>query len=264
MTIAETAHAAAEAGGRVLMQYFRQGVSMRHKGSTDSVDLVSDADINAERTIVDVITSAFPDHSVLGEEEHSPDVSAEHLWIVDPLDGTTNFAHDIPHFAVSIAYYHHGRPEYGVIWNPARDDLYRVQRGEGAYHNDRRLAVTSTASFNDVLISVGFYYDRGAMMEATLDAIRECFGKQIRGIRRMGTASLDLAQVASGSFGAYFEYQLSPWDFAAGRLLVEEAGGQVTTAEGRPLPLHKTSVLASNGQLHAALQEITTRHLPAN
>ena len=262
MTIAETAHAAAEAGGRVLMQYFRQGVSMRRKGSTDSVDLVSDADINAERTIVDVITSAFPDHSVLGEEEHSPDVTAEHLWVVDPLDGTTNFAHDIAHFAVSIAYYHHGQAEYGVVWNPARDDLYRAQRGEGAYHNDRRLFVSSTANFNDVLISVGFYYDRGMMMEATLNAVRECFGKQIRGIRRMGTASLDLAQVASGSFGAYFEYELSPWDFAAGQLLVEEAGGTVTTCDGSALPLEKTSVLASNGKLHSAVQEITARFDP--
>lgn len=264
MTIAETAHAAADAAGRVLMQYFRRGVAMRHKGAADSVDLVSDADILAERAIVDVITSAYPDHSVLGEEEHSPDLSAEHLWIVDPLDGTTNFAHDIPHFAVSVAYYHHGRAEYGVVWNPARSDLYRVQRGDGAYHNDRRLAVTSAASFNEVLIAVGFYYDRGAMMEATLNAVRECFGKQIRGIRRMGTASLDLAQVASGSFGAYFEYQLSPWDFAAGRLLVEEAGGRVTAADGRPLPLQKTSVLASNGDLHAALQEITAQHAPAS
>jgi len=244
------------------MQYFRQGVSMRHKGAADSVDLVSDADVNAERAIVDVITAAFPDHSVLGEEEHSPDVSVEHLWIVDPLDGTTNFAHDIPHFAVSIAYYHHGQAEYGVVWNPARDDLYRVQRGHGAYCGDQRLAVALSASFNDVLIAVGFYYDRGAMMESTLDAMRDCFGQQVRGIRRMGTASLDLAQVASGSFGAYFEYELSPWDFAAGRLLVEEAGGRVTTCDGSELPLEKTSVLASNGHLHAAIQEITARHQP--
>ena len=258
MSIAQTAHAAAEDGGRVLMQYFRQGVSIRHKGP---VDLVSDADINAERAIADVISTAYPDHSILGEEELSPDLSAEHLWIVDPLDGTTNFAHDIPHFAVSVAYYHNGQAEYGV-WNPVRDDRYHSERGCGAYHNDRRLSVAATDSFNDVLISVGFYYDRGAMMEATLDAVRECFGKQIRGIRRMGTASLDLAQVAAGNFGAYFEYQLSPWDFAAGRLLVEEAGGRVTTCSGDSLPLDKTSVLATNGRLHTAMQAVTSKHHP--
>lgn len=259
MTIADTAVDAARAGGDVLMKYFRQGVSMRHKGS---VDLVSDADIESERVIADVIRQAHPGHSVLGEEEQSDAATAEHLWVVDPLDGTTNFAHDIPHFAVSIAYYHRGVAQHAVVFNPAREDWYTAERGQGATHNGQAVRVTEATSMNDVLIGVGFYYDRGAMMESTLAAVRDCFGQQIRGIRRMGTASLDLAQVAAGHYGGFFEYELSPWDFAAGRLLVEEAGGQVMTCRGDELPLEKTSVLACSSTLAETLLGITSQHHP--
>ncbi len=259
MTIEETALRAARAGGEVLMYHFSQGVTVRHKGA---VDLVSDADVESERVIADVIQQAHPDHTILGEEEHTGGTAAEHLWVIDPLDGTTNFAHRIPHFAVSIAYYHQGEAQQAVVFNPARDDWYTAGRGGGARHNDRPIEVTAATSMNDVLIGVGFYYDRGAMMEATLAAVRDCFGQQIRGIRRMGTASLDLAQVAAGHYGAFFEYELSPWDFAAGRLLVEEAGGRMSTCRGADLPLQKTSVLACNRGLRDTVLEITSRHHP--
>lgn len=259
MTIADTALSAARAGGEVLMKYFRQGVDLRHKGS---VDLVSDADIESERAIAEIIRTAHPAHSVLGEEEQSDAATAEHLWIVDPLDGTTNFAHDLPHFAVSIAYYHQGTPQHAVVYNPAREDWYLAARGQGAEHNGQAIRVTAAESMNDVLIGVGFYYDRGAMMESTLAAVRDCFGQQIRGIRRMGTASLDLAQVAAGHYGGFFEYELSPWDFAAGRLLVEEAGGHAMTCRGTELPLEKTSVLACSPTLRESLLAITAEHHP--
>jgi myo-inositol-1(or 4)-monophosphatase len=261
VTIEETARLAAKAGGDILMKYFRQGVAMRHKGI---VDLVSDADINAEKAIAQVIRDAHPQHSILGEEQESGDLSAEHLWVIDPLDGTTNFAHDIPHFAVSIAYYRNGKAQQAVVFNPARDDWYTAGRGTGAFHNDQSLSVSTATSMNDVLISVGFYYDRGAMMESTLAAMKECFENQIRGIRRMGTASLDLAQVAAGHFGAYFEYQLSAWDFAAGRLLVEEAGGRVTTCRGTELPLGTTTLLAASPALFDTICQITSRHNPSS
>lgn len=259
-TIKDTAVHAAKAGGEILKQYFRTDITMRHKGA---VDLVSDADVNSERAIVAAIRSQWPDHSILGEEEQADDINAEHLWIIDPLDGTTNFAHHIPHFAVSIAYYHNGVAECGVVYNPIHDDWYVAQRDQGATYNGQPIRVGSQSKMNEVLIGVGFCYDRGAMMEATLAAMKDCFGQGIRGIRRMGTASLDLAQVACGQFGAYFEYELSAWDFAAGRLIVEEAGGRVTTCNGDPLPLSKTSVLASNGLLHDAVLQIAGSHLPA-
>ncbi len=259
MTIEATARLAAQTGGDVLMKYFRQGITMRHKGI---VDLVSDADVEAEAAIAQTIRDTFPDHSILGEEQEAGDTSAEHLWVIDPLDGTTNFAHDIPHFAISIAYYHDGVAQQAVVFNPARADWYTAGKGTGAFHNDEPISVSTATSMNEVLISVGFYYDRGAMMEATLAAIKECFGHQIRGIRRMGTASLDLAQVAAGHFGAYFEYQLSAWDYAAGRLIVEEAGGRMATCQGTDLPLSKTSVLATSPALFETVCDITKRHHP--
>ena len=189
-------------------------------------------------------------------------MDAEHLWIVDPLDGTTNFVHGIPHVAVSIAYYHAGIPEIAVIYNPLRDDLYTAVRGQGAFRNGEPATVSHDA-LTDSLIGVGFYYDRGAMMRATLAAIQDLFSRQIHGIRRFGTASLDLCMVGSGQIAAYFEYQLSPWDFAAGRLFVTEAGGIVTDCAGDEPAVRVSSVLAGSPEVHAAALPIVRAHLAA-
>ena len=255
----KTAKDAAKAGGDIVARYFRDGVTMRHKAE---VDLVSDADIEAEHAIAAVIRETFPDHAILGEETHVADASAEHLWIVDPLDGTTNFAHGIPHFGVSIAYYRNGQAQCGAILNPITDDWYVAEHGQGATLNGQPVHVSKHDALNQVLVGAGFYYDRGAMMEATLAAIGELFHQNIHGIRRMGTASLDLCMVATGRFGGFFEYQLSTLDFAAGSLFVEEAGGKVTTCRGDSLPLAKTSVLATNGVLHDSILNIVSKHCP--
>ena len=255
----EVARSAARAGSEIVQRYFHEGVDFRSKLDAS---LVSDADVESERAIASLIRDALPGHAVLGEEEQTADVDAEHLWIVDPLDGTNNFAHQIPHFAVSIAYYHCGLPQCGVVFNPIRDDWFEAVRGQGARHNGRAVQVSETSRLSESLIGVGFYYDRGAMMEATLSAIRDLFHAQIHGIRRFGTASLDLCHVGCGLYGAFFEYELSPWDFAAGRLFVEEAGGLVTTCDGGNLPLARSTLLASNRRLHDSLLEITRRHLP--
>lgn len=256
--ILETATAAARSGADILRRYASEGFSVRSKGGPD---LVTNADLESEKAVAEIIAARFPNHSLLGEEEHQADLSAEHLWIVDPLDGTTNFAHGIPHFAVSVAYYREGRPVAGVVLNPMTNDLFRACSGEGAFHNDREIRVHSSDRMLDALIGTGFYYDRGAMMEATLAALGDCFRRGIHGIRRFGTASLDLCQVAGGRYGAFFEFQLSPWDFAAGRLIVEEAGGHVTTCRGEDLPLQKVSLLASNSRLHPELLEILHPHI---
>lgn len=254
-----TAERAARAGGDVALEYFRESMTLREKSAAG---FVTDADIESEQAIAAVIEGVYPEHVILAEETLAGDTTAEHLWIVDPIDGTTNFAHGIPHFSVSVAYYHQGRAVCGVVWNPARDDLYTARAGKGAYHNGVRQQVNEHASLTETLIGVGFYYDRGQMMECTLASIRDLFWQNIHGIRRFGTASLDLCHVGVGYYGAFFEYQLSPWDFAAGRLFVEEAGGRVTTARGEPLPLARSSLLASNGPLHDAVLEITGRHHP--
>lgn len=258
LTIAQQA---ARAGGEIVSRYYREGVTMRSK---ESYNLVSDADVEAEHAIVATIRQAFPGHAILAEEAHKDSVDAEHLWVIDPLDGTNNFAHDIPQFAVSVAYYRAGQPECGVVFQPLRDDWYVATRGKGAYHNGRRVEVSQNARLDEILVGVGFYYDRGRIMESTLAAIRDLFHAQIHGIRRFGAASLDLCWVGLGRFGAFFEFELAPWDFAAGRLFVEEAGGRVTTCAGGPLPMAKSSILATNGCVHEAVLNAVRPHYAAS
>ncbi len=255
----DVARTAAQRAGDILLGYFAQGVAVRSK---HEYNLVSDADIEAERAVVATIRQRFPQHAILAEEEHTTSPEAEHLWVIDPLDGTNNFVHGIPHFAVSIAYYEAGQAQCGVVFNPVRGEWYTAQRGAGASCNGQPIRVAGDTRLSEVLVGLGFYYDRGAMMQGTLNAIRDLFAEKIHGIRRFGTASLDLCHVAQGRFGAFFEFQLSPWDFAAGGLIVEEAGGRVTTCRGEPLPLRLSSVLASNGALHDAVLRIVQPHLP--
>lgn len=254
------AEAAARAGGDVVARYFRDGVAMRDKAVSN---LVSDADLEAERAVVEVIRRTYPGHEVIGEESHQGDPTAEHVWVVDPLDGTSNFAHKIPQFAVSVAYYRNGEAECGVVYNPIRDDWHVAVRRGGAFLNGGRVRVGAEGRLGEALVGVGFYYDRGAMMEATLATIGDLKrDHQIHGIRRFGAATLDLCMVALGQLGAYFEFELSPWDFAAGRLFVEEAGGRVTDCNGGRLPLRKSSILATNGRLHDAMLAVVRPRLP--
>ncbi len=255
---------AARQAADVLMRYYRDGVQMRQKtGGNRTYDLVSDADETSEAVIAKCIRQTYPDHELLGEESLSDgDASAEHLWVIDPLDGTNNFAHRVPHFAISIAYYHQGRPVVGVVLNPVRDELFTAIKDQGAQFNGQAIVTPPAVSLDQVLIGCGFYYDRGDMMKRTLSAIEEFFDRHIHGIRRWGTASLDFCSVAQGHFGGFFEYQLSPWDFAAGQLIVQESGCLITTAKGDELPMQKTSVLAAHPDIHDAMLQITRRHHP--
>ncbi|MCP3902178.1 MAG: inositol monophosphatase, partial [Planctomycetes bacterium] len=167
-------------------------------------------------------------------------------------------------FTVSIAYYRDGRPECGVVYEPINGTWYEAVRGQGAFLDGQPARVAGHERLDETLVGVGFYYDRGEMMEATLRAIHALFGSGIHGIRRFGTASLDLCRVGIGLYGGFFEYELSPWDFAAGRLFVEEAGGRVTTCRGDELPVAATTVAASNGTLHEPLLNIVSKHVPAD
>jgi myo-inositol-1(or 4)-monophosphatase len=268
----EVADEAARIGGAIAAGYFREKFAVFTKETAagkSSYNLVSQADLDAERAIVAVIRRAFPGHAVLAEELHGGDgaspelLASEHLWIVDPIDGTNNFVHGIPHFGVSVAYYHRGVPVCGVIGNPVRDDWFLAARSEGATYNGQNVRVSDNPRFRESLVGFGYYYDRGVMMEATLAAVGDLLRRDIHGVRRMGAATLDLAYVGLGCFGAFFEYELAPWDFAAGRLFVEEAGGKVTTCRGEPLPIDRTSVLASNGLIHDSILEIVSHHHPA-
>jgi myo-inositol-1(or 4)-monophosphatase len=257
LVLAKTAAATA---GEIIRNYFRQGTSGAIK-SLDGKDQgqVTAADLDAERAITQCIHSTFPDHAILAEEEHTQTHTSEHLWVIDPLDGTNNFAHGIPHFSVSIAYYRNGEAVCGVVHDPIRDDWFTTTKGQGSFQNGQKVSVNAHHEIPETMIALGFYYDRGEMMRNTLAAMEKFYEANIQGIRRFGGAALDLVYVGTGKLGGYFEYTLSPWDFAAAKLFVEEAGGQVTDCEGEPLTLTKSSVLASNGLLHSKMSDIVSR-----
>lgn len=244
--------AAQEAGATLMSMYGNAAV--HEKGA--SHNLVTEADLAAEELITDLIRSAFPDHRLLLEEGQSTGVAAdEHLWVVDPLDATNNFAHGIPHFSVSIAYAEKGELKAGVIIDPTRNELFHAEKGMGAFLNDQPIKVTESTRLEQSIVGTGFYYDRGAMMEKTLNSIHTLFSRNIRGIRRMGSAAIDLAWVACGRFDAFFEYKLEPWDYSAGKLLIEEAGGSCSDRLGNELKIDSGNVIVSNGKIHDLIMD---------
>ena len=260
-----TALAAAKAGALIVSKYFANLSSAGIENKTADQEyqgIVTRADVESEQAIVAEIKKSYPNHAFLAEEAHCDSIDSEHLWVIDPLDGTNNFAHGIPHFAVSVAYYRNKIAQSGVILNPCTGDVFVTQRGQGAFWNNRPVTVNEHDKLDQTMIAVGFYYDRGEMMKSTLRAVEAMFEKNVHGIRRFGTAALDLVQVGLGRFGGYFEYTLSPWDFAAAKLFVEEAGGRVSDCQGNELPLRKNSILASNGKLHASIWEIVHKFSP--
>jgi len=251
------AKTAARAGASVVMEHYHAGVAAQTKIDSDqSYNLVTQADLDCEQAVAAAILSAYPDHVILGEEAHTGATDAEHLWIVDPIDGTNNFAHRIPLFAVSVAYYYQGRAQAAVVLNPVTEHCYAAAAGAGATLNESPIAVSDVTTIDKSVISTGFYYDRGPMMQSTLDTMAELFKRNVHGLRRFGAASLDLCMVAAGQCDAYFEYNLAPWDFAGGQLILAEAGGRATNCHGQPLPIGNSPILASNGHLHDALIEI--------
>jgi myo-inositol-1(or 4)-monophosphatase len=257
----EVALEAARAAAAVLVRHFHADVQrLRSKGAGN---LVTVADIEAERAVVRILREHCPDHAILAEEEHAATAAtAADLWVVDPLDGTNNFAHGLDQFAVSVAFFHRGVPRAAVVANPLRDQWFTAVRGGGARLNGTPIAASQHTRLDEVLFGVGFYYDRGHIMEATLRATADLIRAGTHGVRRFGAAALDLCMVATGQLGTFFEYDLSPWDYAGGWLVVEEAGGRVTDARGAPLRLERCSVVASNPGVHDAVLRITAAHHP--
>ncbi len=259
-----TAIAAAERGGVELQQLFGKHLGESAKVENgENLGMVTAADLKSEQAIISEVRKSFPGDTIVSEESKIPYVEMNgRVWIVDPMDGTNNFAHDIPHFAVSIGLWCEGVPTVAVVFNPISNDWFVAAKGQGAWHNQQRLHVSNENQLIGSLIATGFYYDRGEMMESTLTSIGELFRKNIHGIRRFGAASLDLAWVAAGRYEAFFEYRLAPWDFAAGILLVEEAGGMATDTQGRPLGPKHSSCLATNGKIHAEVLQTVSKNWP--
>lgn len=260
--VAHVAIQAAHAGSLALLEHFRKPLEIRAKGVAN---YVSQADLAAEEAVVQTILEAYPNHAILSEESHSDRADAEHSWIIDPLDGTNNFIHGIPHFAVSIGYYQNGQGILGIVTSPATGDWFVAARGEGAWLNGQQIHVSRAEVLEQAMIACGFYYDRDQMMQSTLDTIGDLFRNQIHGIRRCGAAALDLAYVAAGWFDAFFEYRLSPWDIAAGGVIIQEAGGMLSDCLGNPVPLNQaSSVCATNQKLHEAMLKIVRGRFPTS
>lgn len=242
----------AREAGKILADKFGRALQVSNKGD---IDLVTEADLAAERLIVERIRSYHPRHRILTEESgdvaEAGDQADAHKWIIDPLDGTTNYAHGYPVFCVSIALEHEGSIVVGVVYDPARDELFAAERGEGATLNGRRVRVSETDELNRALICTGFPYD----VRQRMDFARHFrdFIMKAQSVRRDGAAALDLAYVAAGRFDGFYEEGLRPWDVAAGVLLVEEAGGRVTHYDGSPFHLYKPPIAASNGLVHEAM-----------
>lgn len=248
------ARRAAFAAGRVIKRVSRTGLSVTVKG--EHYNLVTAADVAAEEKIVSVIRAAFPGHNILAEEKDYGRTGSPFTWVIDPIDGTSNFAHGFPHYGVSIGLARGEEMAVGVIYFPERRELFHAVRGGGSFCNGRPIRASAAPDLRHSLLVTGFHYDRDEKMELTLRKIGRLLRLGIMDIRRTGSAALDLCYTAAGRVEGHFEYKLNPWDFAAGLLIVTEAGGRVTSWEGRPLGLTASSIVATNGRIHDELLKV--------
>jgi len=250
-----TAVEAALEAGRTHRAYFRRPLAIEKKGP---IDLVPAADLAVERSFRELIAARFPAHVVLGEESPAPDASSSFRWIIDPVDGTTNFAHGLALFCVSIALEVNGIIEIGVVYDPIADELFAAERGQGARLNGRRIHVTTETSLIDALLCTGFPYAARDQRQNEVNLFG-AFLAEARAVRRLGSAALDLSYVAAGRLDGFWEERLHAWDIAAGALIVTEAGGKITNLVGGPLDLTRGDIVASNGALHGELQRVIDR-----
>lgn len=239
--------------GDVLMSYYGKLEHIRTKSG--EIDLVTEADHHSEETIIGMIRQSFPDHQILAEESglNAPR-SSEMRWVIDPLDGTTNFAHSFPAFCVSIGLEQAGRMILGAVYNPYYKELFSAGRGEGAFLNDQPIHVSQVSELNKSLLTTGFAYDRRERADYYLKFFK-AFMMRCHGVRRVGAAALDMCAVACGRIEGYWEENLKPWDTAAGWLIVEEAGGRVSDLTGGNFAIERKELLATNGFIH---EEMTT------
>jgi len=241
----ETAAEIAREAGALLARYFERRIGYEMKGE---FDLVTEADRASEKLVVERLRTHFPTHGIVAEEGGGHESASEYRWYVDPLDGTTNFAHGYPVFNVTLGLEREGEMVAGVVFDPTRQELFAAERGGGAYLNGRRIHVSRTAALKSSLWSTGFpNWKRGQNIN-----IHFYFqlAMATHGVRRGGSAAIDLAYVAAGRLDGFWEFGLNPWDMAAGKLLVQEAGGRVTDMEGGAHSLKSPHLLADNGQLH--------------
>jgi len=246
------AQKAAKEAGRLIISQFRNRKIITFKSK---VNFVTNADKNSEKLITSLIKRHFPGHGIIAEEGTNIR-SRENMWIIDPLDGTTNFMHGYPFFCVSIALVRNGRQALGVVYDPTRNEMFHAVAGHGAYLNGKRINVSDAKAISDSLLITGFYYERGDVMRKTLQKTGEFLSRSAHHVHRDGSAAMDMCYVACGRADGYWEYVLNPWDFAAASLIAREAGAMVTTTEGTRLEMKKSGVLAANRELHKKMLSV--------
>ena len=245
----------AQEAGALLRDRLNTKFNVSFKG--EDINLVTEVDLASEQLIRERIASRYPRHEVLGEESGLAASSSEYRWVVDPLDGTTNYAHGYPMFCVSIALEYQGDAILGVVYDPMRDEMFTAEKGGGAALNRRPIHVSRKNDLIQSLLSTGFPYDIKTSTSTNLDHWTN-FAMNAQALRRDGAAALDLSYVACGRFDGFWELNLSPWDMAAGALIVKEAGGQVSDFEGGEFSIYKPEVIASNGLIHERMIEVLT------
>jgi len=245
-----TAREAVGEAGTILIEHFTKKKDIIYKGE---IDIVTDVDLKSEETIFKCIKNNYPSHRFLSEETHREKQESEYLWIIDPLDGTTNYAHGYPCFCISVALEISGKVELGIVYDPLRDEMFHALRGKGAFLNNNPIKPSQISSLNNALIATGFPYD---IREDPVNniAIHDHVIMKAQAIRRDGAAALDLCYVAAGRLDGFWELKLSPWDIAAGGLIIEEAGGSITDFSGKFYSVYDKEVLATNSHIHEELR----------
>lgn len=249
---------AARAGATVVRDNFGVAVKADFKSDANPVTAI---DRLSEQHVLQVLRQNYPDDAVVAEEGGGNQPAGDRVWLVDPLDGTVNFVHSVPHVAVSVALWIQGEPAVGVVIDPLRREEFTAERGGGAFFGGNQIAVSLQPQLSHGLIATGFPYDRNLHADAYAANLASVLARA-QGIRRMGSAALDLAWVAAGRYDGYWEFSLNPWDVAAGVLLITEAGGTVSNASGDPFRLSDTGVVGSNGHIHRELVEAVQPTIP--
>jgi len=250
--IRDVAVAAAARAGNVLCDYWGKTHHVEKKGA---IDLVTEADLASEEAICQIIKTAFPNHTIVAEERGVTLGTDQYEWIIDPLDGTTNYAHHLPEFCVSIAVAQKGDMVFGLILSPVMGELFCAVRGEGATFNGRPIHISKTKTVAESLLVTGFPYDLPPVIRVLMLRLERCI-LAAQGVRRLGSAALDLCYVACGRFDGFWEQNLAPWDTAAGMIIVQEAGGKVTDFSNEPFRIEKDEILATNGHIHEEMRRI--------
>ncbi|MCX7845480.1 MAG: inositol monophosphatase [Dictyoglomaceae bacterium] len=237
--------------GKILLKYFYEEKDIKLKSISN---LITKGDRLSEEKIIELISKNFPNHSILSEEKGDIKKESNYQWIIDPLDGTTNYAHNNPYFSISIALKRENNIILGIIYDPIREELFSAIKGKGAFLNRERIKVSEVKDLKDSLLAFGLPYELTMDEKNFISFIN--LSRRSHGIRRIGSAALELAYVSCGRLDGYWSKRLNPWDFSAGLLLVEEAGGKVTDFNNNIVPFKETSIVASNGLIHSRLLEI--------